>query len=153
MCQLGALEAIRSGTTAVLEDGARIEGYAQQMVETGLRMVLADHGVGALRPVEHWAEVEAGAAIALAVLPLEHGFTTADVCVLAEADIVGDRLMRPVRKARRSDKFIAEVAGLGEGDLVVHRDHGIGRFDGLITLEPIEVIAYRGSGPREGTPS
>ena len=54
--------------------------------------------------------------------------------MLAEADIVGDRLSRPVRKARRSDKFIAEVAALGEGDLVVHRDHGIGRFDGLITL-------------------
>ena len=97
-------------------------------------MVLADHGVEALRPVRGWAEVEPGAGIALAVLPLEHGFVTADVSVLAEADIVGDRLSRPVRKARRSDKFIAEVAALGEGDLVVHRDHGIGRFDGLITL-------------------
>ena len=97
-------------------------------------MVLADHGVEDLRPVRGWAEVEPGAGIALAVLPLEHGFVTADVSVLAEADIVGDRLSRPVRKARRSDKFIAEVAALGEGDLVVHRDHGIGRFDGLITL-------------------
>jgi transcription-repair coupling factor (superfamily II helicase) len=99
-----------------------------------LRMVLADHGVDALRPVRGWAEIEPGSGIALAVLPLEHGFVAADVSVLAEADIVGDRLSRPVRKARRSDKFIAEVAALGEGDLVVHRDHGIGRFDGLITL-------------------
>ncbi|HLT02249.1 MAG TPA: transcription-repair coupling factor [Geminicoccaceae bacterium] len=99
-----------------------------------LRMVLADHGVAALRPAQSWAEVEPGAGIGLAVLPLEHGFVTAEVSVLAEADIVGDRLSRPVRKARRSDKFIAEVAALGEGDLVVHRDHGIGRFDGLVTL-------------------
>jgi transcription-repair coupling factor (superfamily II helicase) len=99
-----------------------------------LRMVLADHGVEALRPAEQWAEVAPASGIALAVLPLEHGFVTADICVLAEADIVGDRLSRPVRKARRSDKFIAEVAALGEGDLVVHRDHGIGRFDGLVTL-------------------
>jgi 5-methylthioadenosine/S-adenosylhomocysteine deaminase len=59
MCQLGALEAIRSGTTAVLEDGARIEGYAQQMVDTGLRMVLAerawdrkDAGIGDPGPFE-----------------------------------------------------------------------------------------------------
>ena len=66
-----------------------------------LRMVLADHGVEALHPVQRWAG-GGGAAIALAVLPLEHGFTTADVSVLAEADIVGDRLSRPVRKARRS---------------------------------------------------
>jgi cytosine/adenosine deaminase-related metal-dependent hydrolase len=42
MCQLGALEAIRSGTTALLEDGATIAGYAPQMVETGLRMLLAE---------------------------------------------------------------------------------------------------------------
>jgi 5-methylthioadenosine/S-adenosylhomocysteine deaminase len=42
MCQLGALEAIRSGTTAVLEDAAHIENYARQMVDSGLRMVLAE---------------------------------------------------------------------------------------------------------------
>lgn len=42
MCQLGALEAIRSGTTAVLEDAAQIENYAREMVDTGLRMVLAE---------------------------------------------------------------------------------------------------------------
>jgi len=42
MCQLGALEAIRSGTTAVLEDGAGIDSYAPQMAATGLRMVLAE---------------------------------------------------------------------------------------------------------------
>ena len=69
------------------------------------------------------------------MLPLAQGFVTAADCVLAEADIVGDRLSRPARRARRSDKFIAEVAALGEGDLVVHHDHGIGRYDGLVTLE------------------
>lgn len=42
MCRLGALEAIRSGTTAVLEDASEIENYAQEMVDTGLRMVLAE---------------------------------------------------------------------------------------------------------------
>jgi 5-methylthioadenosine/S-adenosylhomocysteine deaminase len=42
MCQLGALEAIRSGTTLVLEDGVRIGGYARQLADTGLRLVLAE---------------------------------------------------------------------------------------------------------------
>lgn len=42
MCRLGALEAIRSGTTAVVEDAVNIEAYAQDMAETGLRMVLAE---------------------------------------------------------------------------------------------------------------
>jgi cytosine/adenosine deaminase-related metal-dependent hydrolase len=42
MCELGALEALRSGTTALLEDAAHIQNYAQAMVDTGLRMVLAE---------------------------------------------------------------------------------------------------------------
>jgi transcription-repair coupling factor (superfamily II helicase) len=132
---LNLFDAVAAHLRQELAAGKRvaIAGASEGSLER-LRMVLADHGVEALRPVARWAEVEAGAGIGLAVLPLEHGFVTAEACVLAEADIVGDRLSRPVRKARRSDKFIAEVAGLGEGDLVVHRDHGIGRFDGLITL-------------------
>lgn len=42
MCRLGVLEAIRSGTTAVLEDACFIENYAQAMVQSGLRMLLAE---------------------------------------------------------------------------------------------------------------
>lgn len=42
MCRLGALEAIRSGTTALIEDAINIQNYAQDMVDTGLRMVLAE---------------------------------------------------------------------------------------------------------------
>jgi transcription-repair coupling factor (superfamily II helicase) len=111
-----------------------IAGASEGSLER-LRMVLADHGVGGLRRIERWDEVEVDGGPALAVLPLEHGFTTAEVSVLAEADIVGDRLSRPVRRTRRSDQFIPDVAALGEGDLVVHNDHGIGRYDGLVTLE------------------
>lgn len=42
MCELGALEALRSGTTALLEDASQIENYAAQMEATGLRMLLAE---------------------------------------------------------------------------------------------------------------
>src|SRR5919106_1353752 len=100
-----------------------------------LRLVLADHGAGELRRVARWAEVDEASETALAVLPLDHGFVTARHCVLAEPDIFGDRLARPVRRRRRADQFIAEIAALAEGDLVVHNDHGIGRYDGLVTLE------------------
>ncbi len=100
-----------------------------------LRMVLADHGVDELRRLASWAEIDQGSESALAVLPLDHGFVTASHCVLSEPDIFGDRLARPARRKRRADQFIAEVAALAEGDLVVHNDHGIGRYDGLVTLE------------------
>jgi 5-methylthioadenosine/S-adenosylhomocysteine deaminase len=42
MCRLAALEAIRSGTTAVLEDGANIDVYADAVAETGLRLLLCE---------------------------------------------------------------------------------------------------------------
>ncbi len=100
-----------------------------------LRLVLADHGLDNVAKVKCWDELARLERPALAVLPLDHGFTTADYVVLSEADILGDRLSRPVKKKRRSDQFIPEVASLSEGDVVVHNDHGIGRFDGLVTLE------------------
>src|SRR2546422_1693766 len=40
MAVLGALEAIRSGTTLVLEEGAGLSGYADALVHTGLRLGL-----------------------------------------------------------------------------------------------------------------
>jgi transcription-repair coupling factor (superfamily II helicase) len=42
--------------------------------------------------------------------------------------------VRPKRKARRAQDFIAELSALMAGDLVVHVDHGIGRFVGLQTV-------------------
>jgi 5-methylthioadenosine/S-adenosylhomocysteine deaminase len=42
MCRLAALEALRSGTTAVLEDGTDIEGYAAAIADTGLRLLLCE---------------------------------------------------------------------------------------------------------------
>src|SRR5262249_23933011 len=99
--------------------------------------VLADHGLANLTPVAAWPEVLRlpKPQVALAVLGLESGFETADAAVISEQDILGDRLVRPRRAARRPDNFIAEVTSLAAGDLVVHVDHGIGRFTGLRAIE------------------
>ncbi|MGH7345965.1 MAG: amidohydrolase family protein, partial [Candidatus Rokuibacteriota bacterium] len=42
MARLGALEAIRSGTTLVLEESAGLDAYAGALVDTGLRLVLCE---------------------------------------------------------------------------------------------------------------
>src|SRR5690606_28549217 len=55
--------------------------------------------------------------------------------VVAEQDILGDRLIRRARRKKRAADFIAETALLSSGDIVVHADHGIGRFVGLKTIE------------------
>ncbi len=101
-----------------------------------LASVLRDHGVAGVAPLDGWGEAAGlgDGAVGLVVLGLEHGFETADLVVLGEQDVLGDRLARPPRRARRSDAFIGEVSGLGAGDLVVHADHGIGRFEGLEVL-------------------
>ncbi len=99
--------------------------------------VLADHGLHNLLPVANWPEAQARPKtdVTLAVLGLEAGFETAEVAVIAEQDILGDRLVRPRRAAKRAENFIAEVTSLAAGDLVVHVDHGIGRFVGLANIE------------------
>ena len=73
--------------------------------------------------------------VGLSVLGLEHGFVAPDLAVLTEADILGDRLARKTAKRRKADNFLTEVSALSEGDLVVHVDHGIGKFLELETLK------------------
>lgn len=80
-----------------------------------------------------------GAGTYLAVAPLEHGFETDDLLVISEQDILGDRLVRPAKKRKRADNFLTETQSLGPGDLVVHVDHGVGRFKGL------EIISAAGA--------
>ena len=71
-----------------------------------------------------------GAPVAL-VLPLETGFANAEIEVVTEQDILGDRLVRRKKRKKSADAFLAELAALTPGDLVVHMDHGIGRYEGL----------------------
>jgi transcription-repair coupling factor (superfamily II helicase) len=114
--------------------------------------VLADHGLANLINVASWPQALARpkAEVALAVLGLESGFETDEVAVIGEQDILGDRLVRPRRSARRPEDFIAEVTSLSPGDLVVHVDHGIGRFAGLATIEaagaPHDCVEIRYAG-------
>jgi transcription-repair coupling factor (superfamily II helicase) len=99
--------------------------------------VLAEHGLHNLAPVASWPEALAlpRPQVALAVLGLESGFETADVALVTEQDILGERLIRARRPSKRAENFIAEVTSLAAGDLVVHVDHGIGRFAGLRAIE------------------
>ncbi|MGN6065330.1 transcription-repair coupling factor [Brevundimonas diminuta] len=107
------------------------EGSAER-----LAAMLGDHGLTHVVAVRDWDDVQ-GAPDGIylrAVLPVEHGFATDDLAVISETDILGDRLARPKRK-RRASNFLAEASALTAGDLVVHLDHGIGRYEGLRTLE------------------
>ena len=98
--------------------------------------VMAEHGLTKVTPVEGWAEAEAltSETLALAVLGLDRGFVTPDWAVIAEQDILGDRLARSRARRIRPENFLTETSSLNPGDLVVHVDHGIGRYEGLETI-------------------
>ncbi|MCB1556185.1 MAG: DEAD/DEAH box helicase, partial [Alphaproteobacteria bacterium] len=72
--------------------------------------------------------------IGITVLALERGFVAPDLTVMTEQDILGDRLARKAQKRKKADNFLTEVSSLAPGDLVVHMEHGVGRFEGLETL-------------------
>src|SRR3954469_14811873 len=102
-----------------------------------LTHLLQEHGATTPVAGHDYAEVQKlpAGVIGVAVWPLEHGFVLDGLEVIGEEDVLGDRLSRPQRKRRPSERFIAEAAALSEGDLVVHREHGVGRYEGLVTLE------------------
>lgn len=99
--------------------------------------MLRDQGVQALSDVADYAEAQAlhEKVVGLAVLPLERGFEDQGTLVISEQDVLGDRLVRKRKQRRRAENFIANAADLQPGDLVVHTDHGIGRYEGLETLD------------------
>ena len=101
-----------------------------------LMTLLGDHGLKDTAKAETFAEVLAlkPAFTAFAVLGLEQGFETPDLTVISEQDILGDRLVRQRKRARRAADVLTEATSLAVGDLVVHADHGIGRFAGLQTI-------------------
>jgi transcription-repair coupling factor (superfamily II helicase) len=101
-----------------------------------LGSMLADHGLTDATFAPYWDAAKAADPTRpqRVVLPLEAGFETDSLAVISETDILGDRLARPRRK-RRASNFLAEASSLSPGDLVVHIDHGIGRYDGLKTLD------------------
>ncbi|WP_372502586.1 transcription-repair coupling factor [Tistrella mobilis] len=101
-----------------------------------IRTVFEDHGLKQLEQVETWADIAKAkpGALVLIVLPLDHGYVAGDLSVLTEQDILGDRLHRKTRRKRRAENFLRDADSLTVGDLVVHVDHGIGRYEGLETI-------------------
>jgi transcription-repair coupling factor (superfamily II helicase) len=74
-----------------------------------------------------------GVPVAL-VLPLDTGFANDQLTLVTEQDVLGDRLVRRKKRRKSADAFLAELAALTPGDLVVHMDHGIGRYEGLQSI-------------------
>lgn len=109
------------------------EGARERL--TGL---VEDEGLAEVIPVMDGTRI-GKSGLHLAVWALEHGFQTDDLTVISEQDVLGDRLIRAPKKRRKAENFLTETQSLSPGDLVVHVDHGIGRYKGM------EVVSAAGA--------
>ena len=134
--QENVYEALSDYAAALGKTGLILASYS-----TGSRQrlagLLADHGLDRTAMADGWQDAQGIAAsgrVALAVVPLDHGFKAPAVAIVTEQDLLGDRLVRRAKRKKSADAFLSELATLSPGDLVVHRDHGIGRYDGLTQI-------------------
>ena len=92
--------------------------------------LIEDEGLAETIPVTDFSRI-GKRGLHLAVWPLEAGFEADGLTVISEQDVLGDRLIRQTKRKRRAENFLSEANSLNPSDMVVHVDHGVGRFVGL----------------------
>ena len=128
--------AVAAAIPELVKSGAVILTAASEGARSRIDQLIAEHlppRIG-IRPVSRIDDLEPGQVYA-AVWPIEDGFVLPGLTVITEKDVYGNRIARPPRKRRRGENFLREVSSLETGDLVVHVDHGIGRYEGLERID------------------
>jgi transcription-repair coupling factor (superfamily II helicase) len=100
-----------------------------------LKGLLEDEKIKTLKEIKDFRDIPDGrGGLFLVIWPLEAGFRAPDLTVISEQDVLGERMVGKPRKKRKADNFLREVDTLTPGDLVVHVEHGVGRYLGLETI-------------------
>ena len=115
---------------AKMADGPVVVASYSDGARERLMGLIEDEGLSQTIPVTDFSRV-GKTGLHLAVWPLDAGFEAGNLTVISEQDVLGDRLIRQSKRKRRSENFLSEANSLNPGDLVVHVDHGVGRFTGL----------------------
>lgn len=122
--------ALASHITGKMAKGPVLIASYSEGARERLTGLIEDEGLAEAIPVSNGTRI-GKRGLHLAVWALEHGFETPDLTVIAEQDVLGDRLIRQPKKRRKAENFLTETQSLSPGDLVVHVDHGIGRYQGM----------------------
>ncbi len=115
---------------ARMEVGPVVVASYSEGARERLEGLIEDEGIAEAIPVTDFARV-GKRGLHLAVWALDHGFEAPGLTVISEQDVLGDRLIRQTKRKRRAENFLSEANSLSPGDLVVHVDHGVGRFKGM----------------------
>ena len=124
--------ALRDHIEARRAEGHVVVASYSEGARERLEGLLHDQGLKDTTRIADFRDVPEGrGGVFLAVWALEHGFEGKGLTVISEQDVLGDRLIRAPRRKRRAEDFLTEAQSLSPGDLVVHVDHGVGRYLGL----------------------
>ncbi|WP_298918229.1 transcription-repair coupling factor [uncultured Roseobacter sp.] len=135
---LSLFGALAAHVKAKMESGPVLIASYSEGARERLTGLIEDEGLAEAIPVPNATRI-GKRGLHLAVWALEHGFEAPGLTVISEQDVLGDRLIRRPAKKRRAENFLTETQSLSPGDLIVHVDHGIGRYKGL------EVITAAGA--------
>lgn len=134
--------ALAAHIKAKLADGSVVVASYSAGARERLSGLIEDEGLAETIPITDGTRI-GKRGLHLVVWALEHGFEgpvgDKHLTVISEQDVLGDRLIRQPKRKRRADNFLTEATSLTPGDLIVHVDHGIGRYHGM------EVITAAGA--------
>jgi transcription-repair coupling factor (superfamily II helicase) len=122
--------ALASHIKARLQEGPVVVASYSEGARERLTGLIEDEGLAEVIPIMDGTRI-GKSGLHLAVWALEHGFQSPQMTVISEQDVLGDRLIRSPKKRRKAENFLTEAQSLSPGDLVVHVDHGIGRYQGM----------------------
>lgn len=132
---LNLFSAVAAHLKVLREAGQVVVASWSEGARERLGGLLADQGITDARPVADLRDLPPGkGGLFLAVWALEAGFTAPGLAVVSEQDILGDRLVGKPRRKRKAENFLRDAETLSPGDLVVHVEHGVGRYLGLETI-------------------
>jgi transcription-repair coupling factor (superfamily II helicase) len=137
--QVSLFGALAAHVQTLVEEGHVVIASWSEGARERLRGLLEDQGQRDVTEVADFREVPeitrgARGKLFLMVWALEAGFTAPGLAVISEQDVLGDRLVAKPKKRRKAENFLREVDTLTPGDLVVHVEHGVGRYLGLETI-------------------
>lgn len=120
---------------ALLQDGNVVIASWSEGARERLEGLLQDQGVTGAKRAKDFRDVAEGKGnLYLMVWALESGFTAPGLAVISEQDVLGDRLVGKPKRKRKAENFLRDADTLTPGDLVVHVEHGVGRYLGLETI-------------------
>ena len=97
-----------------------------------LEEYLRDEGItGLVRVSDFTNPRDSNNILMIGVLKLAWGFSCDDLIVITEQDIFGPRKKSHYSRKQSTTSFLKEFGGLAPGELIVHRDHGVGKFLGI----------------------